>query len=371
MQRNEEVFRAVCLNSDTFFTSSNDSINQTGTVTCSAPLKSIDGRTVLAIGCSKGVWVGFQDDPKSIRQVIPLKKVTECATLGKLGLFLVLADKALYAYEIDTLLPKSPEDQPKILESPKKISDDERVHLFRTGELGGRTLVITVKNSQLSSVLCALEPELQQAEVPNELQMPITFKKYRECYIASPTHDIVFLKTKLVGLAEERFGMLDLSDLSLVTTPPQTEDKDQGFLKRLFKSTTSLKPLGIFAVDLEMGDKFLLCYDGCGLYTDKNGNPDPDTKIKWEAIAERVALHSPYVLLFNSDFIEAREIQSGKLVQKIEENGIRCLWDGREADGSQPQQARVHAVDVKDGNRTRHEIIEIVPVTDSESAKLV
>ncbi|EEB87923.1 hypothetical protein MPER_14517, partial [Moniliophthora perniciosa FA553] len=93
--------------------------------------------------------------------------------------------------------------------------------------------------------------------------MPITFKEYRECYIPSPTHDIVFLKTNFVVLTEERFGMLDLGDLSLVTTPPQTvdEDKDKGFLKRLFNSTTSLKPLGIFAVGSETDDKFLLCYD--------------------------------------------------------------------------------------------------------------
>ncbi|KAI3607404.1 signal transducer, partial [Moniliophthora roreri] len=115
-------------------------------------------------------------------------------------------------------------------------------------------------------------------------------------------------------------------------------------------------------VAVEMGSKFLLCYDEYGLYVDKQGEPDPDTKIKWEAVADHVTIHSPYILLFNSHFIEVREIRSGKLVQKIEKNGIRCIWDGREANGSQPQQARVYAVvDVKDGNRTGHEVIELVP----------
>uniref|UniRef100_A0A0W0FB07 Putative signal transducer n=1 Tax=Moniliophthora roreri TaxID=221103 RepID=A0A0W0FB07_MONRR len=64
MQKNDKVFRIARLNSHTFFTSSDCLANQTGAVTCSTLLKSVDRRPVIAVGCDGGVWVGFQDDPK-------------------------------------------------------------------------------------------------------------------------------------------------------------------------------------------------------------------------------------------------------------------------------------------------------------------
>jgi len=94
-------------------------------------------------------------------------------------------------------------------------------------------------------------------------------------------------------------------------------------------------------------DEFLLCYDGMslsnisdklthwftlefGLYVDKHGDPSRAAgTIEWEGTAERVALHSPYVLLFDSRFIEVRHLETGRLMQIIPGNDIRCIWDGR------------------------------------------
>ncbi|KAJ6488805.1 hypothetical protein C8R45DRAFT_792621, partial [Mycena sanguinolenta] len=45
--------------------------------------------------------------------------------------------------------------------------------------------------------------------------------------------------------------------------------------------------------------------------------------------ANRVAFHDPYVLLFNTRFIEVRDIKTGQLVQVIPGNDMHCLWDGR------------------------------------------
>lgn len=51
--------------------------------------------------------------------------------------------------------------------------------------------------------------------------------------------------------------------------------------------------------------------------------------IEWEGTAERVAFHAPYILLFDSRFIEIRHIATGRLAQIIPGNEIRCTWDGR------------------------------------------
>ena len=67
-----------------------------------------------------------------------------------------------------------------------------------------------------------------------------------------------------------------------------------------------------------------------GLYVDKHGDPRRSMgTVEWEGKAERVAWHAPYILLFGSRFIEIRHVETGRLVQIILGNDIRCTWDGR------------------------------------------
>ena len=51
--------------------------------------------------------------------------------------------------------------------------------------------------------------------------------------------------------------------------------------------------------------------------------------IEWEGTAERVAFHAPYILLFDSRFIEIRHVETGLLLQIIPGSDVRCIWDGR------------------------------------------
>lgn len=97
-------------------------------------------------------------------------------------------------------------------------------------------------------------------------------------------------------------------------------------------------------------DEFLLCYDGnfhpfiCqelwiyelytefGLYVDKHGDQSRRIgTVEWEGTAERVAWHPPYIILFDSRFIEVRHVVTGRLVQIIQGSDALCLWDGRSA----------------------------------------
>jgi hypothetical protein len=94
-------------------------------------------------------------------------------------------------------------------------------------------------------------------------------------------------------------------------------------------------------------NEFLLCYDGkdtlgCspfavspflsefGLYVNRHGDPSR-TKgtIEWEGTAEHVAWHPPYILIFDSRFIEVRHVETGRLCQVIAGHDLRCIWDGR------------------------------------------
>ena len=55
---------------------------------------TIDGRSLVAIGCEEGVWIGLHHDPRSLRKVLHVKQVTNIAVLEDFGIFLVLQDKA-------------------------------------------------------------------------------------------------------------------------------------------------------------------------------------------------------------------------------------------------------------------------------------
>lgn len=106
----------------------------------------------------------------------------------------------------------------------------------------------------------------------------------------------------------------------------------------------------VLETKLNLGSEF-------GLYVDKHGEPTRSIgTIEWEGTAEQVALHPPYILLFDSRFIEVRHVETGRLCQIIPGNDIHCLWDGRGLstnivntgpdswqDGMS-QEARVHAV---------------------------
>ncbi|KAL4062545.1 CNH domain-containing protein [Scleroderma citrinum] len=368
VQESNKVFEMEPLSTDTFFVPTLSASNTapswnhesafTGKVTCSVPFNTADGRELVAIGCAEGVWIGFRHDSRSMRRVLHLKMVTQCAMLEDFGMFLVLADKALFAYHIEALVPSSPQSA-HTSQTPQRVNGTRDVHFFSVGQQGGRTLVIYMKKKGLDSVFRVLEPVVEKINERTKAPASFTsrfgirparsewFRLYREFFLPSESFDLVFLKAKIAILCTKGFEIMDLTDFKSVTIPL----RDDGH-ERLAKRCESCKPVGMFRVENE----FLLCYDEFGIYVNKHGAPSrPTGTIEWEGTAERVAMHWPYILLFDSRFMEVRHVSTGLLAQIIPGNEIRCIWDGRgtssgaASTGEGPNQAmslepRIHAV---------------------------
>ena len=113
-----------------------------------------------------------------------------------------------------------------------------------------------------------------------------------------------------------------------------------------------------------------------GIYVDKHGDPSRHMcTVEWEGTAERVAWHPPYILLFDSRFIEIRHVETGRLVQTIPGNDIRCTWDGRGTNQYQAipedpwgemasQQPNIHGVmntEMSQAGKTVQHVFELVP----------
>ncbi|KAK0214966.1 CNH domain-containing protein [Armillaria fumosa] len=375
VQESNKVFEVETLSSDTFLVPAivggptsppawNQENSFTGKVTCSVPFNTADGRGLVAIGCAEGVWIGFRHDPKSMRRVLHLKLVTQCAMLEEFGLFLVLADKSLFAYHIEALVPSSPQNA-HASQVPQKLNGNKDVHFFSVGTLHGRTLVIYMKKKALNSIFRVLEPVgekiNERVKTPGGLGSRLGFRSaksewfriYRDFFLPSESFDLIFLKAKIAILCTKGFEIMDLHDFKSATIPHSEDPK----LAAIAKRGESCRPIGMFR---SADDEFLLCYDEFGLYVDKHGDPSRSSgTIEWEGTAERAALHLPYILLFDSRFIEVRRLETGRLVQIIPGTDVRCIWDGRgvnlqnpvttppvngSADDDMVQDAQVHVV---------------------------
>lgn len=370
VQESNKIFEVESLSSDTFLVPSpmagapSPAWNQdnafTGRVTCSVPFTTSNGRPLVAIGCAEGVWIGYRHDPKSMRRVLHLKMVTQCAMLEEFGIFLVLADKSLFAYHIEALVPSSPQTLHNgSVQVPQKLNGARDVQFFRVGSLHGRTLIIYMKRKGMDSVFRVLEPV--DDKINEKVKAPVGFgsrlgfrsaksewfRAYRDFFLPSEAFDVIFLKARIVVLCAKGFELMDLHDFGS-NTIPAIDDPRLPLNKRI----ESCRPMGMFR---SKDDEFLLCYDEFGLYVDKHGNPSRSANTtEWEGTAERVAYHPPYILIFDSRFIEIRHVETGRLAQIIQGNDIRCIWDGRGAgsniahtrnqDLNTVQEAQVHAV---------------------------
>ncbi|ETW78805.1 GDP/GTP exchange-like protein [Heterobasidion irregulare TC 32-1] len=372
VQESNRVFEVETLSTDTFLVPSalaqpaNSSWNSensfTGKVTCSVPFTTTDGRALVAVGCAEGVWIGFRHDARSMRRVLHLKMVTQCAMLEDFGIFLVLADKSLFAYHIEALVPSSPQSA-STSQTPQKLNGNKDVHFFSVGSLSGRTLVIYMKKKGLDSVFRVLEPVVgkiqEKAKAPASLSSRLGFRQprsewfrvYRDFFLPSESYDLIFLKARIAILCTKGFEIMDLSDFKSVTIPQRDDPRHE----KLAKRCESCRPMGMFR---SSENEFLLCYDEFGLYVNRHGDPSrTKNTIEWEGTAERVAWHPPYVLLFDSRFIEVRHVETGRLCQIIPGNEMRCIWDGRGTSAAPlvpgpggsweegaSQEARVHGV---------------------------
>ncbi|KAF5362320.1 hypothetical protein D9756_002193 [Leucocoprinus leucothites] len=353
VQESNKVFEIETLSADTFLVPSMTTAASgpawsqdnafTGKVTCSVPFNTSDGRRLVAVGCAEGVWIGFRHDPRSLRRVLHLRQVTQCAMLDEFGIFLVLADKSLFAYHIEALVPSSPHLAHQNV--PQKLNGNKDVHFFSVGTLHGRTLIVYMKKKNMDSIFRVLEPVgdkiNERVKAPVGLGSRLGFRStksewfrvYRDFFLPSESYDLIFLKARIAILCAKGFEIMDLNDFNSVTIP-QREDPRLGHLA---KRCESCRPMEF------------------GVYVDKHGDPSRSAgTIEWEGTAERVALHHPYILLFDTRFIEVRHIETGRLAQIIPGNDIRCIWDGRgvssnlslPATTSQDmgQEAQVHAV---------------------------
>lgn len=328
--------------------------NMHGPPTCSVPFKSSDGKQLVAIGCNDGLWIGLRSDPSSVRQVIHIRSITQCAVLQEFGFLLVLAEKILLAYPLESLVPS----RNSISQAKKngttgnsgsgssgngtiasRLSGNKDVLFFRCGKVGPRTLVIYVKKGGVNqTVFKALEP-VKNTDKPKTTtsrgffgiggQKSESFRGYKEFFVPSESYAIQYLRSTLAIHCARGFEIMNLDTLKTASIPDfhQIRQIDPRLVS-LQRRCDESRPLGMFRLG---ENEFLLCYDEFAFFADKHGDPlidKYDCIMNWDGKPISVAYSSPYVIGFSATLVEVWNTLSSKRVQLILGSGMSCTYDG-------------------------------------------
>ncbi|KAI9732944.1 MAG: hypothetical protein M1818_007377 [Claussenomyces sp. TS43310] len=298
------------------------------------------GKEMVAIGTDYGVYITEASNPRGWTRSIQMNRVTQIAVIEDFSLCLIIADKSLIAYHLDVIAPPSSAggysasatDNSSPRRAPQKLSGSKDVAFFATARMKDRTLVFYKKREGLSSTFKVLEPVYQKSsEKKSRLFGRIRafdngnstefFREFDEFYIPSDCFTINLFKNYVAISTARGFELLTLDRKVPMSIPDLKEPGIATIATRL----SGQRPLGMFKLNDE---EFLLCYEECGVYIDKHGSVSRSVILQFVGKAKTAAMYGDYLVLFDSDFVEVRNAENGRLRQIIAGKDVRCLDNG-------------------------------------------
>ncbi|KAF1838445.1 hypothetical protein BDW02DRAFT_594696 [Decorospora gaudefroyi] len=296
-------------------------------VNCATAFNQPYGKHMIAVGTDIGVYVSEFDNPRGWSKAIQVPRVTQIAVLEQFSLMLLISDKSLIAYHLDAVCPVSgvPPSNDSTRRAPQKLSGARDIGFFATGVMKDRTLVFYKKRDGISSTFKVLEPVYQKS---TEKKSRIWksgrtefFRDYDEFYIPAECYTINLFHSSLAISTAKGFEVLTLDKKQPWSVP----DLKQPHVATIASRLQNQDPLGMFRLS---DQEFLLCYEECAVYINKNGDISRSVIMEFVGKAKSAAMYGPYVLLFDPDFVEIRNAQNGRLRQVIAGRDVKCLDDG-------------------------------------------
>ncbi|KAH6651857.1 CNH domain-containing protein [Truncatella angustata] len=286
--------------------------NQVNTVT------PCDGGRKLIYGTDQGIYVSDRKNKDATpRRVIDVPSVTQVDVLEEYGLLLILCNKTLMSYSLQALEP----NEPALSKRGKKIQS--HCTFFKAGICLGRHLVCCVKSTALSTTIKVYEPNDAMSKGKKQKGFGKMFnagqdelKAFKEFYIPTESTSVHFLKSKLCVACSRGFEVVSLETLETQSLLDQA-DTSLDFVAR----KEGVKPIHIERLNGE----FLLNYTDFSFFVNRNGwRARPEWRIDWEGTPQSFALSYPWILAFEPNFIEIRNIENGA-VHIVPHKNIRML----------------------------------------------
>ncbi|GAA5800025.1 hypothetical protein HPULCUR_005446 [Helicostylum pulchrum] len=275
-----------------------------------------DGRILVA--ADQGVYIttttiaAEKKNNAIMTRIIHIEKVSQIELMAESQL-LVLADKTLWSFPLE-ILSQSVSHQ-------RGRSVSQNTTFFHVGECLGKTLVCVVKTNTLSpTTIRVLEPVMMDENKKTKSMFslkrlvrggPIGLKPYKDLYLPSEALSINLLKSKMCISSPKEIGVVDMKNLG-VQTLLDPEDRGLDFVF----NRQDVHPVTIYRIQFA---EYLVCYN------DQRGRfIKSSPRIDWEGAPDSFALSYPYILAFEPDFIEIRNVHTGELEQVIRGKNIRC-----------------------------------------------
>ncbi|KAI8636087.1 CNH domain-containing protein [Parasitella parasitica] len=197
-----------------------------------------------------------------------------------------------------------------------------------------RTLVCFVKYNAMTSTIRALEPcdekgsdskKKKKRKSSNKSTLGLfirhsneSLRGFKDLYIPGEATSIQYFKNVVCVGSAKGFQMVDIGSAG-VQSVLDPSDESHDFIGQ--KET--LRPVSMFR---HPDGCIMLCYNEIAFYIDKKGRRiRSDWIINWEGHPTAFVFRYPYVLAFDSNFIEIRHVNTGDLTQIITGHNIRCL----------------------------------------------
>lgn len=284
-----------------------------------------DGRQYV-LGTSTGVFVGHNEPSSVSHKVLAVERVSQIEVLEGAQKLLVLANRTLWEYALQVVNNSIGCDKRR-----KQIQSS--VPFFHVGYCLGTTLVCIPKGTFSSRIIVYEPQKLEEyskkqkraGRVPNPLDLPL--KKFGEYHVPSEIWDIELSNTKMFVTTPRGIIILSIRDSKSIMPLNLLNYNDPLLSFITIRERDHLRTVPKRINFFRTPDaQHIVCYDEFAFYIDGQGNrARPEFLIEWKGMPESFIFSYPYLLAFEPNFIEIRDIFTGELVQVIRGKNIKCL----------------------------------------------
>ncbi|KAI9319719.1 hypothetical protein BX666DRAFT_1853445 [Dichotomocladium elegans] len=271
------------------------------------------------LATNDGVYVGHMERSSPPRRVLALERVTQVEVLEGAQKLLVLADRTLWEYALHVVNTQGGRTGSGA-NSEKRRQIQSSVPFFHVGECLDKTLLCIPKGN-FSTRIIVYEPQRLEdyskhrkrhnrlPPTPHPLDLPM--KKFAECSVPTEVWNIELSKYKMFVTTSYGVSILDMRDVRNIMPQNLLNSKDPqlSFVssrERDHQIRSIQKRINIFRTP---DSQHVVCYDEFAFYIDNQGNrARPEFLIEWEGHPEAYGFCYPYLIAFEPNFIEIREI---------------------------------------------------------------
>ncbi|KAI7904423.1 uncharacterized protein BX663DRAFT_504996 [Cokeromyces recurvatus] len=308
-----------------------------GTIWCTLPFLTSDGRGAIALGTQYGFWVAFNDASELFKQILSFN----CYQLELFDNKIILVrghkpNRVLGAVIIDHIYPPSSESITTNYDLKEfQIIQKSGILHFAVGTLRGEPILCYLRRRRTGSIRLVLMIYYND----NSTTTP-WFKKVKEykptfiqpedlkiiddsIYIRSRTEGIekIDLLNWVLGLscANNGFQHSNFSQLLDLPAPYRMSIKENHQIEESSLITISYVPLNQPGIGLICSAQFAFPV------TDENAYSFQQP-IELKVNAKAMVVYYPYLIAFSPNIIEIRHLETTALVEAIPGKKIRCLY---------------------------------------------